>query len=406
MLCKKCGAGIPDDSLFCFKCGTNIKGQSEDDLNSDNKENTSDNNEDKSVCFSIAGHSVSFNSDVIEVGKLRSLFSERAWRKKEQFITFYEEDVKSFEEIYSKALPRIVDDILDSVKFGVSVLIKYGVEDVDYNILLNDASDDIDPAYILDTYIEAADWISEKADELCRNRQLQRLSRGQWRGGGFGLGGAIKGALTAGALNMTAGAFHSVGDSLTNARDKARIKELERTVYEDPDNIPRLSNAINQCCFSVFYAVWGFIEDVPYVDFDTERCDAKLTNYLNQYQHGEIPKGKLVEQLCQCINTYPFDTTYYTEIYKLCNEAKELQEMATYFGVGNQFKSRQTLFDKKKLSEIEKLPSSSIYEIDSKIELLYALEKCNNDIGISSIVDTLKKKKQNMLYEEEQWLMN
>lgn len=73
------------------------------------------------------------------------------------------------------------------------------------------------------------DAITEQQHAEKEYREARKASRGRWRGGGFGLGGALKGAATAGALNAVSGFGHDLVNSagnLSSALDASNAKPI------------------------------------------------------------------------------------------------------------------------------------------------------------------------------------
>lgn len=64
--------------------------------------------------------------------------------------------------------------------------------------------------------------INQGVDAEAEYRKLRKASRGRWQGGGFGVGGAIKGAAEAGMMNMGTGAIHSVVNGLGNLKSELK----------------------------------------------------------------------------------------------------------------------------------------------------------------------------------------
>ena len=68
-------------------------------------------------------------------------------------------------------------------------------------------------------------------------RARRKAMRGRWEGGGFGVGGAIKGAVTAGAMNAVTGLVHSgvnmvgnaISSSIANSNRKNAVKDFFNT---------------------------------------------------------------------------------------------------------------------------------------------------------------------------------
>lgn len=92
-------------------------------------------------------------------------------------------------------------------------------------------------------YIEALMTIKEEFDAIDsgvaideRYRKARKESRGRWSGGGFGVGGALKGAATAGVMNMGTGAVHSVVNSIGNLRTSMKADKQKRGIVEEFKN--------------------------------------------------------------------------------------------------------------------------------------------------------------------------
>ncbi|WP_022761961.1 zinc-ribbon domain-containing protein [Butyrivibrio sp. AD3002] len=88
--------------------------------------------------------------------------------------------------------------------------------------------------------------VDDYADQLSYQRNVERASRSSWEGGGFGLPGAIKGAITASALNAATNAWRSVGDSITDSGDQNDIKSKYSEIVNN-DNKADLIMAFYTC---------------------------------------------------------------------------------------------------------------------------------------------------------------
>lgn len=132
MRCNNCGAEIPWGSLFCLKCGSKVK------------VNVSTGDECSVKSFNLLGRNLTFYEDVLAVNKLRKQFAEYGWKTRNSYINFYNSNVRTFEDLFNKAFPKFVDDIMSAIKFGVFVLMDYGVDFIDEKELTNGLYDRID----------------------------------------------------------------------------------------------------------------------------------------------------------------------------------------------------------------------------------------------------------------------
>ena len=87
---------------------------------------------------------------------------------------------------------------------------------------------------------------------ICGYREFRKESRGRVVGGGFGLGGALKGMATAGAINAVTGMGHSVVNAVGNVGSSISASNSKRSIYKDDDTFSFLCQAVIDCLNSTF----------------------------------------------------------------------------------------------------------------------------------------------------------
>ncbi|WP_336775306.1 CFI-box-CTERM domain-containing protein [Paenibacillus sp. MMO-58] len=344
--CINCGAKIVHNSNFCFNCGTPVASVNtkQIEINMESAVESSAVTVDSipAVEFQVLGRTLSFSSDLVEYNKLRTLFSNHASKSKSTFFSYYQSNVKSFNDLFDKAIPTFIEMVTVSLKFGVSVLIKYDVDYVDLEKLADLATNEIDILKYISHFIEASDKIAAYAENLSSYRNLSRAERGNWQGGGFGLSGAIKGALTASVLNVGTGMVRGIGDSLTNAGDRAKIAGMKNDFFTDHQTLALLTEGVHECCFGVFYSVWRILEDehrIPTVEFEIEKLNARANNLIAQYTNDKTLYNRVIDVLCDCIRNYPYSVSYFSNLYFIAKDSKEeILETAKYFGLETEYK--------------------------------------------------------------------
>ena len=393
MQCKNCGYDLPKESKFCLNCGEKVD-------YSTLIENTSSSDEDKqleeAITFNIAGNKITFNSTIVEYNKLRKQFHSFAGGKRQEFKTYYNDNVRSFDNLFEIGIPKFAELISSSITFSIEKLMEYGVDHIDSDTLLNMAGDSMDFYPILEPYFEFSENIQELANQLGEHRAIQRSNRSQWYGGGFGVRGAIKGAMTAGALNMATGAFRGIGDSLTNASDRAKITKMKNSIIEDQRTFDTLLKGIRHYCFMPFHTVAQILKNenlFPDVSFSSSKQNAILQNYLTMLKLKKTTDDKIINILYKCIQTYPYDLKYYTNLYQFIKEDKKsILSVVEYFGLDKDYTEHIVKYDTTRLEKIKKLPEDSVEDIENKIKLLNDLNTDNPAIETNSIVDNLKEK--------------
>lgn len=85
-----------------------------------------------------------------------------------------------------------------------------------------------------------------------RYRQVRKASRGRWQGGGFGLGGALKGAAQAGALNMVSGLGHSMVNAVGNASSAVAASSSKQALFKNQATFNLLFQGIELSIYSAY----------------------------------------------------------------------------------------------------------------------------------------------------------
>ena len=171
-----------------------------------------------------------------------------------ELSTAYDTQVKEllagFDKEYAESREMICSGNMDFAAMGAPVL--QGAARVAVKILTSRGLFTVNPDQLLAATEYSSEWnaksaseiwndyaayaagkfsaISDKAQAERQEREMQKEDRPRVIGGGFGLSGAAKGMLEAGAINMMTGAayslFNSFGDSGTDSREESELAEL------------------------------------------------------------------------------------------------------------------------------------------------------------------------------------
>ena len=195
---------------------------------------------------------------------------------------------------------------------------------------------------------------------------------------------------------MATGAFRGIGDSLTNASDRAKITKMKNSIIEDHRTLDTLLNSIRYYCFMPFKTVAKILKEnnlLPDVTFSTSKQKAILQNHLTMLKLKKTNSDKITEILYNCIQTYPYDLKYYTTLYQFIKEDKKsILNVVEYFGLDKDYTENIVNYDTTRLENLKKLPEDSVEDIENKIKLLNDLNTDNPAIETNRIVDNLKEK--------------
>ena len=123
--------------------------------------------------------------------------------------------------------------------------------------------------------------IIEKQEAEEEYRAERKASRGRVSGGGFGVGGALKGMATAGAMNAISGAGHSIVNAIGNVGSSIDASSSKNALYKSEDTFSALLSGITSDIVSAYNAhmqlVNGRINNYIYSTFDVEKGKALYT---------------------------------------------------------------------------------------------------------------------------------
>lgn len=175
----------------------------------------------------------------------------------------------------------------------------------------------------------------KSAEEALKiEKEYQRASRSQWQGGGFGLGGAIKGAITAGALNIATNSVRGIGDTIADVHDKSRINTIKSSLI-GKERTEDLIQAFSSCIWRVKDGLGEILEKRTGRNASAFLCRNNVTAYtmlnnLSKLQDSEkkISTIKQVIELCP----YLWDTFEYllNNYNALGIDYQEIADIAKY----------------------------------------------------------------------------
>lgn len=269
---------------------------------------------------------------------------EQVHKLKERYLAASNLDTvaKEIENWGTELLTETAEKMLDSLG-------QQKIYTIDINILNEKYSAWID----FDTWRTALEEFAEKCVECVYSeeqmkvyREQRKNYRGRFVGGGFGISGAIKGSMKAGALNMATGAAHSVINTIGNMNSDAKIRANKKRLYERSDTINALCEALYTSVLSIHTVFTRIIWEETHVYIGKpDKIDVDKANAINnsikagRYQ-GDIRRA-LAESLC--LNVYNEDT-YVMAIQYYGDTNGAIAQMAEFFMIDiNKIKEKMVI---------------------------------------------------------------
>ncbi len=226
--------------------------------------------------------------------------------------------LKHFKEVaYLMAGKGYVALLRDSPAFGYS----YSADDFYHDFCKQDTQFDEIYAILVSVY----NRLLEEKEYASAYRDARKASRGRMVGGGFGINGAITGALAAGAFNMLTGILHSGYNLADRAATNVSIEKKMAQVY-DMAKIP-FKKAVYTDIFSMVF----FFNDL--VGHEIILCNGpKGEKIMKAIDNGEVPVPDIPREVARVLEYYPYsDKSYLWAMNLLGDSDGELLKYAKYF---------------------------------------------------------------------------
>ena len=229
--------------------------------------------------YKLLGQSIAF-SDAEERFCSLQFFSWNAGHQaREEFEKWYAQ--QGTITAILKQYPDKVEELVKKYALNklYDTLAKDGIYDVSKNSYIDRCLNIADMAS--EAYNDAIDCYNDIIDQLeaeIEYRELRKASRSEVIGGGFGLGSSIKGMITAGAINATTGAAHSIANSIGNAGSEDDANRRKQQLYsQSKESFCRgITASVGDSVFEHLLLVNEHIPDHYVTTFDRDKAEGLL----------------------------------------------------------------------------------------------------------------------------------
>jgi len=197
------------------------------------------------------------------------------------------------------ALKNLIDFYIETF------LIKQGIFEYDQSYFFNPIEEDL--------ILEFKDFFA--AEETVQNyqRQLQIAhdNRSRWQGGGFGITGAIKGAIKAEILNVGADMASGLFKTITGTTNADKVRNLKSKLYKEiyvanPNLLAKRFNNVAVMLIDPFYEVLiRHGKANGNLSLNKRGAVARFDNVTRLYNKGEYDKDKAIGELARCFESNP-----------------------------------------------------------------------------------------------------
>lgn len=337
MFCMNCGQKLPDNAKFCSACGEKILDKSEYADKVIVESQIQSISGQKPIVFTLKGNTLSFEQGYQEYTEKRLAFFN-------DFLRYFVKERKILRDKLDEGTDydKKVDEICnlgnrafdECVHRGHSFLLSEGVYSISEESLYQQCGNITANGGFAKHYGELEEGYLEivATDEQMKEyRRRVKASRGYWQGGGFGVTGAIKGAVTAGAMNAVGGVFHGIGDFISSEIDSYRINIQKREFLASKDWEAQCSEGLIADAGAIFdcvYSIYAKDKDIhmPHLDF------AKKEIYRSNAEAMKTDKAEYFKLYAMALQEYPFSRDdYWRLLYETDIADHEVLQMMEYF---------------------------------------------------------------------------
>ncbi len=356
MICPDCGKMVSDRAGACPGCGCPadyFKPESEIVQSSEIKAATgkeddvrkvSDIEDDDDIIdgFFLLGMRIEYPQSAevyIRVLKMHNRFAYEA----ECELRDKYKSVKVMDRVVREVIPAAIMEINKVVRENVELLYKN-------NIYISESEFkrkyDIDFPGMIKPMLEAYGETTEAAERKKLWREFERAGRSHWEGwelGGFGIKGAISGAVKAGAMNAVTGMGRAIGDTIVDGADETEAQNAKQKIYNDESLQKNFFRSMRVCIMNADIGLAETLAGRKKTDIILMSLDAAMEVFeaANLYEKNLIKKA---QKCIEAIQLYPLITEFYKPVIQAVylkggDDINELMRLIKFWNMDGDYKS-------------------------------------------------------------------
>ena len=331
--------------------------------------------------FEIHGIKLGFTDGVMNYAKQHNIY-----------LDLTSNSICQFEELYKKygsadaMINKVTEDcgnlLREHIDIYIGKVVSAGCYDIDSELFLTNYLSKINSYFnVFEAYENIADQYNEigkSQEEIRVYRELRKQSRSKFVGGGFGMSGAIKGAMGAGALNAVTGMGHSAVNLIGNIGTGIATSRQKRKLYENDETKKALVIGLQKDMFNIFLASLLMLEERCGIVFEIRSPEntKKVSAIVENIWDLELEDEKKTKVIREMFNLDPYNHDLYEYVFKeYGDEDFKLEEIADFFGVDLDYLKRDTL---------EQVIANAAKDTHTDYQkLLGAMDECIHKNGIA-----------------------
>lgn len=240
-------------------------------------------------------------------------------------------NINSITNTCDKVLENAIDPIID---VGIGMFNANGLYTIDRDLFWEIHSDIRDPFFsAVSDIVDQIDKINAEAQGEKYQRKVNKANRGRVVGGGFGMEGAIKGMVSAGAINATTGMAYSIFNSIGNMGTSIAAGINKDNVIRNAKE--PLRESLMESAIQTIAAIRDTLREELNKSFkittgaDMDHAQA----IMSHYKQGRIPASQKTTQILNALLLNPYAADIYDTIWNDYGDKNgDLIKLSEFFG--------------------------------------------------------------------------
>lgn len=260
--------------------------------------------------FKFGRISISYPKSTENIAKLYGKYVKLARDYSAKYVGLYN-SAGDMHTVLTSITDKVIADIVMLEDMAAKDLYSFGI-----SITRKDFDSEYVPAFKneIESLYQQYAAVEQEKDDLVYQRQVEKANRGRWQGGGFGMKGAIKGAMNAAVLNAGSGLIHSIGDSFTKSGDRRYINNRFEAIYASEENRNEFVLFAFYCFESILEGIKNEMDNKNLIDIEVFGDYDDISSTYETAIKYEKSADKLFEKMVGCIKAIPEEIKYYEPI--------------------------------------------------------------------------------------------
>lgn len=343
--CPDCGKMVSSRVKVCPECGCpaeffEIGEQTEQPIT----EASESIKEDRQIVFNFKQFSIKYPVDAELYAGLYGDYVKLGFEKFELLCDVYKKlgTADSVAKNLATEAQKMVDDQIDAIlrdlyAKGLSMTMKQ------FKIKYGDKYP-LDYTDFMDSFMENYNNILGLQQDMAHSRAAAYANRGRWVGGGFGMKGAVKGAVQAGVLNMGTSVLSGIGTMVVGSIDEGSIDKKKEKLYNNESIMIETCEGIITCMNGLFLAYTEELDGIGQlgnkINIDLEQANAKFESAMTY----EKDRDKLFGTVVECLGLYPSSREFYDAIEMDLEDTEAWKAFKEYWHLDFLYKENERAF--------------------------------------------------------------